>query len=106
MSLYLACGLTMAIETGYFFLIGYRKREFLTICLATNAATNLTMNLILRSSGVQVWSVILLEIAAVAAEYAVYCLASEPSKSLLIHTAIANLLSFSIGGVLIRQILS
>ena len=38
MSLYLACGMTMAMETAYFLLIGYRDRDFLIVCLAANAA--------------------------------------------------------------------
>ena len=105
MSLYLACGLTMAMEAAYFFLIGYRGRDFLTVCLAANAATNLTLNLILRNTGSQIRIVILLEITAVAAEYAAYCLALKPSRTLLMHTVIANLLSFSIGGALIRLLL-
>ncbi len=105
MSLYLACGLTMAIETAYFFLIGYRDRCFLIVCLAVNAATNLSMNLILKQTGVQIGTVIIAEVIVVAVEYAVYCLVSKPSKALLIHTAIANVLSFSIGGILLRAFL-
>ncbi len=103
MSLYLACGLTMTIETAYFFLTGYRERYFLIICLAINAATNLTLNLILQKTGVQIGFVILAEITVITVEYAVYCLASKPSKSLLINTAIANVLSFSIGGILLKS---
>ena len=97
MSLYLACGFTMTIETAYFFLIGYRERSFLIVCLAMNAATNLTMNLILQKTGVQIGIVILAEVLAIAAEYAVYCFVLKPSKTLLIHTTVANALSFSIG---------
>ena len=37
MSLYLACGMTMAMETAYFLLIGYRDRDFLIVCLAAAA---------------------------------------------------------------------
>ena len=62
MSLYLACGMTMAMETAYFLLIGYRDRDFLIVCLAANAATNLTLNLILRNTGMNGWMVGLLEI--------------------------------------------
>jgi len=105
MSLYLACGLTMAIETVYFFLIGYREQSFLIVCLAVNAATNLSMNLILKQTGVQIGTVIIAEVIVVAIEYAVYCLVLKPSKALLIHTAIANVLSFSIGGILLRAFL-
>ena len=92
----------MAIETAFLLLIGYRGREFVTVCLAMNAATNLTINLILQNTGILVWIVILLEILAVGVEYAVYSLMQKPSKVLLMHTAIANLLSISVGGLLIR----
>ena len=105
MSLYLACVLTMAIETAYFLLIGYRGKEFVTVCLAMNEATNLTLNLILQNTGFQGRLIVLLEILAVGAEYAVYSLVRRPSKALLMHTVIANLLSFSIGGVLMRILL-
>ena len=102
MSLYLACGLTMAIETAYFFLIGYRGREFVTVCLAANAATNLALNLILRQAGMMVWVIIVLELLAVWTEYAVYSFVQKPSKALLMHTVTANLLSLSIGGVFMK----
>jgi len=104
MSLYLACGLTMAIETAYFWLAGFRKREFLIVCLAINAATNLTMNLILKDTGVQVWIVILSEIIVVTVEYAVYCFVAKPTKELLLHTMIANVLSFSVGGLILKAL--
>ncbi len=102
MSLYLACFLTMAIETAYFFLNGYRERDFLTVCLAANAATNLTLNLILGNTGLYGWIVILLEVMAVIAEYAVFSLTLKPSKALLLQTTVANLLSYSVGGAFIR----
>ena len=102
MSLYLACLLTIAIETAYFFLIGYRGRDYMIICPAVNAATNLTLNLILRSTGLYGWIIVLLEVMAIAAEYAVFSLALKPSMALLLHTTAANILSYSVGGVLIR----
>ena len=105
MSLYLACGLTMAIETAYFFLIGYRERSFLIVCLAVNAATNLSMNLILKQTGVQIGTVIIAEIIVVAVEFAAYCLVSKPPKALLLHTSIANVLSLLIGGILLKTFL-
>lgn len=100
MSLYLACGLTMVIETIYFYLAGYRNRSFLIVCLAVNAATNLTMNLALRYTGIQVWIVLLAEILVVAVEYVVYSLIVKSGKTLLLHTVTANLLSFTVGAVL------
>ena len=103
MSLYLACGLTMAIETAYFYLAGFRDRYFLIVCLAVNAATNLTMNLVLRCTGISLWSVLIAEILVTGTEYAVYSLITKTSrKKLLLHTIAANVLSFSAGIILLR----
>ena len=103
MSLYLACGLTMAIETAYFYLAGFRDRYFLIVCLAVNAATNLTMNLVLSCTGISLWSVLIAEILVTGTEYAVYSLITTTSrKILLLHTVAANLLSFSAGIILLR----
>lgn len=103
MSLYLACGLTMAIETAYFYLAGFRDRYFLIVCLAVNAATNLTVNLVLSYTGISLWSVLIAEILVTGTEYAVYSLITTTSrKKLLLHTVAANLLSFSAGIILLR----
>ena len=99
----MACGLTMAIETAYFYLAGFRDRYFLIVCLAVNAATNLTMNLVLRCTGISLWSILIAEILVIFAEYAVYSLITKTSrKKLLLHTIAANVLSFSAGIILLR----
>ena len=101
MSLYLACGLTMAIETAYFYLAGFRDGHFLVVCLAVNAATNLTMNLVLGYTGISLWIVLIAEILVTGTEYAVYSLITKtPGRKLLFHTVIANVLSFCTGIVL------
>ena len=101
MSLYLACGLTMAIETAYFYLAGFRDGHFLVVCLAVNAATNLTMNLVLGYTGISLWIVLIAEILVTGTEYAVYSLITKTSrKKLLLHTIAANVLSFSAGIIL------
>ncbi len=101
MSLYLACGLTMAIETAYFYLAGFRDRYFLIVCLAVNAATNLTANLVLSYTGISLWSVLIAEILVTFTEFAVYSLIAKTSrKKLLLHTIAANVLSFSAGIIL------
>lgn len=101
MNLYLACGLTMAIETAYFYLAGFRDGHFLVVCLAVNAATNLTMNLVLGYTGISLWIVLIAEILVTGTEYAVYSLITKTSgRKLLFHTVIANVLSFCTGIVL------
>lgn len=105
MSLYLACGLTMLIETGYFLLRGYRGRDFVILCLAANAATNLSLNLLLGVLGRPVWLIVALELIAAALEYAVYRPAVGPKKALAADVIAANLCSLLLGGLLIRLIL-
>lgn len=101
MNLYLACALTMLIETAYWYLAGFRDRYFVIVCLAVNVATNLTMNMVLYAVGINRINVAVAEILVVIAEYAVYSLISDVSrKKLLAHTVAANALSFSIGLVL------
>ena len=91
MSLYLACGLTMAIETAYFYLAGFKDRYFLIVCLTVNAATNLTMNLVLSCTGISLWSVLIAEILVTGTEYAVYSLITKTSrKKLLGHSSITT----------------
>ena len=46
--LFLACLLTVVIETLFFVGIGCRDRVFLLLCVLANAATNLSLNLILQ----------------------------------------------------------
>ena len=66
-----------------------------------NAATNLTVNLVLSYTGISLLSVLIVEILVIFAEYAVYSLITKTSgRKLLFHTVIANVLSFSAGIVL------
>ena len=102
MSLYWACGLTMLMETGYFLLRGYRGRDFVILCLAANAVTNLSLNLLLGYWGRPLWLIVLLELAAAGLEYAVYRPVVGPKKALLPDTLAANLVSLVLGGVLLR----
>ncbi len=105
MSLYAACGLTMLMETGYFLLRGYRGRDFVLLCLAANAATNLSLNLLLSLLGRPLWLIVLLELTAVGLEYAVYRPAVGRDKPLLADTLAANALSLFLGSPLLRLLL-
>ena len=105
MRLYLVCFLTMAIETAYFLLIGYRERSFLIVCLAGNLATNLTLNLCIRFFEMRFWLVLLGEIAVVAFEYVIYLAVIGPKRRLLLHTVFANMLSFCVGGMILKVLL-
>ena len=40
-----ACILTVFLETGLFYLLGYRKKDDVTIVVCANVITNLVLNL-------------------------------------------------------------
>ena len=101
MRLLLACALTVAIETLFFLLIGWRSRRFLLLCVSANALTNLCLNLLillLDRLGIR-WGflVLPLELLVVAAEYAIYTIARPRGWKLLLLTLSANALSYCIG---------
>lgn len=101
MRLLLACALTVAIEALFFLLIGWRDRRFMLLCVSANALTNLCLNLlILLLARIGIWNVWLelpLELLVVASEYAIYGIVRPRGWKLLLLTAAANALSFSIG---------
>lgn len=104
MTLAAACALTVAAETGFFLLLGYRDRMFAAACVCANVATNLSLNLLLwrlteAGAPAAVW-IYPLESAAVLAEYAVYAALRGPSWKLFGLTAAANAISYGLGLVI------
>ena len=97
MTVFLACALTVLIETPFLALFGYRRREELAVIVCANVVTNLLLNLALMLLPLPRWSVYPLEAAVVAAEYAVYALAFGRSRRLFLLTLAANCLSYGIG---------
>lgn len=100
MTIWAACGLTVVIETAFLAVCGYRSWAFLVLCVCANAATNLTLNLLLGSLSAVVditWFVYVLEAAAVAAEYAAYAALLGRSGKLFALTLAANALSYCAG---------
>ena len=98
--IYLCCALTIALELLFFAFTSYRRRQyFMLLCAAVNAATNLTLNLILRGRGT-LPVILLLEALVVIIEYAIYAAAYGRSGKLLLLTFGANLLSFLTGVLL------
>ena len=100
MMIFVACLLTVLIETPLFYLFGWRDRGAVTVVVCVNVISNLLLNLTLLldfpGRGAGNW-VYLLEALVVAGEYAVYALASRPSWKLLLQTFAANLLSYALG---------
>ena len=97
-----ACLLTVLLEIGLFYLLGYREKDDLTIVACANVVTNLTLNLTIAlflSGGPGFW-LVLLEIIVVIAEYLIYASAFGASNRLFGQTLAANVLSYSVGVVL------
>ena len=97
--LFLACLLTVVIETGFFALQGYRGKDDLIIVACANAATNLSLNLLIAlvfPQGAGLW-LFLLEAAVVVTEYLIYARAFGASRRLFLLTLAANVLSFAAG---------
>lgn len=100
MILLYACALTVAIETAFLALCGYRSAAFLAICVCVNTATNLLLNLSLYplSKIVDItYFIYVLEAAVVAVEYFVYALVEGRSCRLFLLTLAANALSYGAG---------
>ncbi|MEG2008382.1 MAG: hypothetical protein RR055_06110 [Oscillospiraceae bacterium] len=100
MNLYIACILTVFLETAFLALCGLRNRAFLAVCVCANTATNLSLNLLLGAMAGTVnitYFVYLSEAAVIAAEYIVYALVEGRSKRLFLLTLAANALSYGAG---------
>ena len=99
--LFLACLLTIVIETLFFVGIGCRDRVFLLLCVLANAATNLSLNLILQL--LYTWGVDLtvavypLEALVVAVEYGIFAALRGRSLRLFLLVLAANGLSYGAG---------
>ncbi len=99
--IFIACLLTVVIETAFFLLAGFRSKSFVTVCVCVNAATNLSLNLIiwlLYRLGVDLTvAVYPLEAIVVAVEYLVYAALDGFSGKLFLLTLSANLISYCSG---------
>ena len=97
MNLLWACLITVAVETAFFALVGYRDGWFLALCVCANAATNLTLNLLLGVIANTSFWVYPLEVCVVAVEYVIYALYEGRSKRLFLLTLAANVLTYLAG---------
>lgn len=97
-----ACILTVFLETGLFYLLGYRKKDDVTIVVCANVITNLVLNLTiaLLFPGGPGSLLVLMEIAVVIAEYLIYAKAFGATNRLFGQTFAANMLSYAAGVVL------
>jgi hypothetical protein len=97
-----ACILTVFLETGIFYLLGYRKKDDVTIVVCANVITNLVLNLTIAwfFPGGPGSFLLLLEIAVVIAEYLIYAKAFGATNRLFGQTLAANVLSYAAGVVL------
>lgn len=100
MKLLIPCLLTVLLETGFFAAAGLRRADYLFLCAAVNTATNLTLNLLIGRWGFHPALAMLLELGVLMAEYAAYALALGRSKRLFLLTLAANVISYTVGGLL------
>ena len=101
--IFLACLLTVVVETAFLAAVGYRDRYALTVIVCVNIVTNLLLNLLLWLLGwdVGAW-IYLLEALVVATEYAVYAAAFGPGWKLALLTLAANCISYGLGLLVFR----
>ena len=97
--IFLACLLTVLIETPFLALCGYRKRFDLAVIVCTNVVTNLLLNLLIALvfRGHPGGWIYPMEGAVVAAEFMIYSSAFGRSMKLFLLTLAANCLSYGIG---------
>ena len=100
MNLLLACLLTVAVETPFLMLFGYRDRNAVSIIVLVNVVTNLLLNLALALIGKTWITALLLECLVVISEYWVYAMAFGRGRRLFFLTLGANVLSCGIGLIL------
>lgn len=99
--------LTILAETGLFALCGHRRPVFLLYCALVNLLTNITLNLLIAlllwRGGPALAHALAgpLEGCVVAAEYWFFRQALSPGRRLLALTLCANLLSYSLGVLLL-----
>lgn len=104
MILFLCAFLTVAFETPWMYLWGYRKRDEVLLVICVNVVTNLLLNLLLtvgfagRDIGALIYA---LETAVVAVEYILYSLAFGFSRKLFLVTLGANCLSYGLGLIIL-----
>lgn len=106
--------LTIIVEVLFFLAVGPRTRDFLILCVLTNAVTNISLNLILYTlvhlfgfGQKSYWiTAAILELGVVLIEYLLYHHFLFQDKSLhrplLIKTLTANILSCGIGCIVSR----
>ena len=100
--LFLACLVTVVVETALFWLAGYRSRDEILVVVCTNVITNLLLNLVLSGIFFSVSGrmIVLGELVVIAVETAIYTFAFGRFGKVLALTVTANLLSVFVGMLL------
>ena len=99
MQIFLACIITVVVETAFFWAVGYRSRLDLEIVALANTVTNLSLNLLLAlvpSLYPFPW-ILPLEALVVVAEYLIYRHSFGGRVKLFLLTFAANAITYGIG---------
>ena len=100
--IFIACLLTVLIETPFLALCGYRDRYDIAVIVCANVITNLLLNLAIALvfRGHPGGWIYPMEGAVIAAEFMIYSSAFGRSGKLFLLTLAANCLSYGIGLVI------
>ena len=100
--LFLACLVTVVVETAIFWLAGYRSRDEVLVVVCTNVVTNLVLNLVLSGLFFSVTGYMMRigELLVITVETVIYTAAFGRFGKVLALTTAANMLSVFIGMVL------
>ncbi|MBR5949608.1 MAG: hypothetical protein IKZ82_13340 [Clostridia bacterium] len=108
MFIFLACFLTVLIETVFLTLLGLRKKEQTPVIICVNIVSNIALNLLLAVLPIKfdnswmsmLMPLIVLEATVIFSEYFVYRAAFGDLNRLFLKTVFANLFSLFLGGAI------
>ena len=94
-NLFLACLITVVVETAIFWLVGYRSRDEILVVVCTNVITSLLLYLALYGMFFPVWgrTIVLGELLVMTIETIIYSFAFGRFGKMLALVVAANLLS-------------
>jgi hypothetical protein len=98
-NLILSAALTIIIETTFLWLVGYKERHFVIVCILINFITNILLNMGLALVSIFTARLLLYpcEAVVVVVEWFVLSFLVQNKKRLLLFVLLSNALSYCIG---------